>query len=72
MAEDLIVVVELKDVTMIGEEAEPILMAMMSEDVRFVCRGILNRYVIRRLERKLCEQRRRRSIVTTTRRPDIR
>jgi hypothetical protein len=54
-----IVVVELRDVIMIGEEAEPILMAMMSEDVRFVCRGILNRYVIRRLERKSCEQRRR-------------
>ena len=33
-----IVAVELRDVTMIGEEAQPILMAMMSEDVRFVCR----------------------------------
>ena len=49
-------IVELRDVIMIGEEAEPILMAMVSEDVRFVCRGILNRYVIRRLERNLCEQ----------------
>jgi hypothetical protein len=54
-----IVVVELKDVIMIGDEAEPILMAMMGEDARFVCRGILNCYVIRRLERKLCQQRRR-------------
>ena len=54
-----IVVVELRDVIMIGEEAEPILMAMMSEDVRFVCRGILDGYVIRRIDRELCEQRRR-------------
>ena len=53
-----IVAVELRDETMIGEEAKPILMAMMSEDVRFVCRGILNRSVIRKLERKLCERRR--------------
>jgi hypothetical protein len=58
-AKDHIVVVELRDVIMIGEEAEPILMAMMREDVRFVCRGILDGYVIRQLKRKLCEQRRR-------------
>lgn len=54
-----IVVVELRDVIMIGEEAESILMAMMSEDVRFVCRGILDGYVIRRLKHRLCDQRRR-------------
>jgi hypothetical protein len=53
-----IVDVELRDETMIGEEAKPILMAMMSEDVRSVYRGILNRSVIRQLEHKLCEQRR--------------
>jgi hypothetical protein len=59
-AGDLRVVVDLRNVTMISEEAaEHILIEMMSEAARFVCRGILNRFVIRRLERKLCEQRRR-------------
>jgi hypothetical protein len=58
-ARDLTVTVDMRNVTMISEEGEQLLFQMMSEGARFIAGGILNKYVLRKLARKLCEQRRR-------------
>lgn len=58
-ARDLILTVDMRNVTMISEEGEQILFQMMSEGARFISGGILNRHVVRKLARKLCEERRR-------------
>jgi hypothetical protein len=49
----------MRNMTMISEEGEQILFQMMSEGARFISGGILNRHVVRKLARKLCEERRR-------------
>lgn len=55
-AGDLKVVVELKCVTMIREEGEHILLEMMTQGARIVTQGILNRYILRKLERRVGER----------------
>jgi hypothetical protein len=50
---DLSLTVDLRNVTMISEVGEDILLRMMHEGVRFICGGVLNRHVLQRLARKL-------------------
>jgi hypothetical protein len=50
---DLPLIVDLRNVTMISNEGEDILLSMMRAGVRFVCGGVLNRHVLQRLARKL-------------------
>jgi hypothetical protein len=47
-----VLVFDLRNVTRIGQAGENILRGMMCEDVKFVCGGVLNRYVLQQLTRK--------------------
>ena len=51
-AADLKLIVDLKSVITISQEGQDVLLDMMSNGVRFVCRGVLNRHVIQQLARK--------------------
>ena len=48
----LTIVVDLRSVTLISQEGEEILLRMMRDGARFICRGVLNRHVLQRLTRK--------------------
>ena len=43
-------VIDIKNVTVISREGENALLALMREGVKFCCKGVLTRYVLRRLE----------------------
>jgi hypothetical protein len=45
--------VDIRNVVAISHEGTDILLKMMSEGVRFICCGVLNRHVVRQLTRKL-------------------
>ena len=49
---DLELIVDLRDVITISQEGQDVLLDMMSNGVRFVCCGVLNRHVIQQLARK--------------------
>jgi len=51
-AADLKLIVDLKSVITISQEGQDVLRDMMSNGVRFVCCGVLNKYVIQQLARK--------------------
>jgi hypothetical protein len=51
-AADLKLIVDLRSVITISQEGQDVLLDMMSNGVRFVCRGVLNRHVIKQLARK--------------------
>ena len=51
-AADLKLIVDLRSVITISQEGQDVLLDMMSNGVRFVCRGVLNRHVIQQLARK--------------------
>jgi hypothetical protein len=52
-ARGLPLIVDLRNVTIISNEGDDILLSMMRGGVRFVCGGVLNRHVLQRLARKL-------------------
>jgi len=45
-------VIDLCNVTVISPQAESVLLEVKREGARFVCGGILNRHVVRQIERK--------------------
>ena len=49
----LTLIVDLRNVTMIGHEGKEVLLEMMSEGVRFICGGVHNRHVLQQLARKI-------------------
>jgi hypothetical protein len=49
----LSLIVDIRNVVTISQEGRDILFDMMGEGVRFVCGGILNRYVLQQLARKV-------------------
>lgn len=51
-ARALTLIVDLRNVNTISREGEHILLAMMNEGVKFVCRGVLNRHVLQLLARE--------------------
>ena len=51
-AADLELIVDLRSVITISQEGQDVLRDMMSNGVRFVCRGVLNKYVIQQLARR--------------------
>ena len=51
-AADLKLIVDLRSVITISQEGQDVLLDMMSNGVRLVCRGVLNRHVIQQLARK--------------------
>jgi hypothetical protein len=52
-ARGLPLIVDLRNVTIISNEGEDILLSMMRAGVRFICGGVLNRHVLQQLARKL-------------------
>ena len=53
LTRDLPLIVDLRNVIIISNEGEDILLRMMRAGVGFVCGGVLNRHVIQQLARKL-------------------
>ena len=49
----LTLIVDLRNVIAIGQEGKHVLLEMMSEGVRFICRGVHNRHVLQQLARKI-------------------
>ena len=49
----LTLIVDLRNVITIGQEGKDILLEMMNEGVRFICRGVHNRHVLQQLARKI-------------------
>ena len=49
----LTLTVDLRNVTMIGQEGKDVLLEMMSKGVRFICSGVHNRHVLQQLARKI-------------------
>ena len=49
----LTLIVDLRNVITIGQEGKDILLEMMSEGVRFLCRGVHNRHVLQQLAAKI-------------------
>lgn len=47
------VIVDLRNVVSISQEGRDVLFEMMSQDVKFICGGVLNRHVLRELSRKI-------------------
>jgi hypothetical protein len=45
------VVIDLRDVTLISEEGENALSALIDEGANFACEGVLNRHVLKQLQR---------------------
>ncbi len=60
-AQGVTIFVDLRNVTFISEEGESILLGMMSDGARFICRGVLNRHVLQQLARKRRKLSRRRA-----------
>jgi hypothetical protein len=50
---ELKVIVDLRNVVSISQEGRDVLFEMMSQDVKFICGGVLNRHVLRELARKI-------------------
>ena len=50
---DLTMIVDLRNVVSIGQEGRDVLFEMMSQGVKFICGGVLNRHVLRELSRKI-------------------
>lgn len=48
----LAIVVDLRGVTLISQEGKEILLRMMRDGARFICRRVLNRHVLQRSTRK--------------------
>jgi hypothetical protein len=53
MEGELKVIVDLRNVVSISQDGRDILFEMMSQDVKFICGGVLNRHVLRELARKI-------------------
>ena len=51
-AAGLKLIVDLRSVITISQDGQDVLLDMMSNGVRLVCRGVLNRHVIQQLARK--------------------
>jgi hypothetical protein len=49
----LTLIVDLRNVIAIGQEGKDVLLEMMNEGVRFICRGVHNRHVLQQLARKI-------------------
>ena len=49
----LTLLVDLRNVIMIGQEGKDVLIEMMSEGARFICGGVHNRHVLQQLARKI-------------------
>jgi hypothetical protein len=49
----LTLIVDLRNVTMIGQQGKDVLLEMMSEGVRFICGGVHNRHVLQQLAREI-------------------
>ena len=47
------VIVDLRNVVSISQEGRDVLFEMMSQGVKFICGGVLNRHVLRELARKI-------------------
>jgi len=45
------VVIDLRDVTLISEEGENALSALLNEGAKFACEGVLNRHLLKQLQR---------------------
>jgi hypothetical protein len=50
---DLKVIVDLRNVVSMSQEGRDVLFEMMSQGVKFICGGVLNRHVLRELARKI-------------------
>jgi hypothetical protein len=50
---DLTMIVDLKNVVTISQEGSAVLFEMMSQGVKFICGGVLNRHVLQQLARKI-------------------
>ena len=50
---ELKLIVDLRNVVSISQEGRDVLFEMMSQDVKFICGGVLNRHVLRELARKI-------------------
>jgi hypothetical protein len=50
---DLKVIVDLRNVVSMSQEGRDFLFEMMSQGVKFICGGVLNRHVLRELARKI-------------------
>jgi hypothetical protein len=50
---ELKVIVDLRNVVSISQEGRDVLFEMMTQDVKFICGGVLNRHVLRELARKI-------------------
>jgi hypothetical protein len=48
----LTLIVDLRDVITISQEGKDFLLEMMSQGVKFICGGVLNRHVLQQLARK--------------------
>ena len=48
-------VIDLGDVTVISPQAESVLLEIRREGARLVCRGVLNKHLVRQIDRK-CRQ----------------
>ena len=49
----LSLIVDLRNVTAIGQEGKDVLLEMMRKDVRFICGGVHNRHVLQQLARRI-------------------
>ena len=49
----LTLIVDLRNVIVIGQEGKDVLIEMMSEGARFICGGVHNRHVLQQLARKV-------------------
>jgi len=47
------VIVDLRNVVSISQEGREVLFEMMSQGVKFICGGVLNRHILRELSRKI-------------------
>lgn len=47
-------VIDLTNVTLIGPDGENILLRLMNDGAKFLCRGVFNKHVLRKLARR-CE-----------------
>jgi hypothetical protein len=50
---ELKLIVDLRNVVSISQEGRDVLFEMMSQDVKFICGGVLNRHLLRELARKI-------------------
>jgi hypothetical protein len=49
----LTMIVDLRNVVTISQEGSDVLFEMMSQGVKFICGGVLNRHVLQQLARKI-------------------